>query len=149
MSTKFDDIINTKYTQISEVANVQPGAATPNTATATNVANQPQAAQQGQQTPEQILNAALSQVPYNQPETAIKVLNTSIQNLKNNQHFTNFFSNIGFSNGQFVYNTNKQPQQGQQQPQQGQQQGQQQPQQGQQAQQPSVAAGATKPLGKI
>ena len=103
--SKFDEIINTKLSQLSEadqVAGPTPTAGTPATGTATATQAQPTTGQ-----PEQALQQALSQVPYNNPDAATKMLNTAIQSLKANQHFTNYFSNLGFAKGQFQYVANK------------------------------------------
>lgn len=101
---KFDDIINLKYSQLNEAGEVAPAGA----ATATTVQNPQQQQQTQQQDPATQLAAILGKIPFNQPEVATKMLNTAAADVaKTNpqyaQHFNNFFSNIGYANGQFAY----------------------------------------------
>ena len=122
---KFDEIINSKYQSlISEAQPVLPVQ----TAQQNQVAQIPQpqqAQQQGQQAPtnqqqpqqdpqkqqaqagqgvESDLATAFQKVPFNNPDTAVKMLNTSLANFKTNQQFKNFWSNVGYDNqkGEFA-----------------------------------------------
>ena len=106
---KFDDMIQTKYSQLNEQPQ-QPGVVT-NVPVGTQPTQQAQPVQQAQptqqaqtQAPEQILTNILTKIPFNNPETALKMFNTAAISLKANPHFQKFFSNVGFQNGQFVYN---------------------------------------------